>query len=470
MTSTTRYCRRCDQQYAVAPTCYSCPECETELVAWNVGQTVELETVSFSPVLSFDDGPEPAEALVGQRLAHYEIERFLGQGGMARVYLATHLTLERPCAIKVLRPATMERDENAADAFLAEARAAAALVHPHVVALHTIGQAEGRHYIEMEYVNGQSLGRLLDRAGVLEPLEATRLMLQVSSALAAAHDSGMVHRDIKPGNVMVTAAGDAKLADFGLAKRIATKQPLAGGLLCGTPNYMAPELFLGQAASKQSDIYAMGVTYYSLLVGRLPVETQSLNELVRFHAQRTAIDITAAESQLPPGVVNILRRALDRDQTRRYEHAGELYGELFAAFGGLRPLRSLLDEAFQNTSIEVSECGDRFAVRVLLPTGREQTVYVEINQDAETGESIVRAFSICGRATDHGYYERALQLNATISHGSVALQSIDGEPHFVMVNAYPRATCDPEEIRTSVLEIAKHSDEVEHLLSGEDRY
>ena len=150
-------------------------------------------------------------------------------------------------------------------------------------------------------------------------------------------------------------------------------------------------------------------------------------------------------------------------------NSGELYEDLSATFGSLRPLRALLQTAFRDTLVEIHEQEQHFAIRVELPHGRQQTVHVETGQDAETGEAIVRAFSVCGRATDH-YYERALQLNATISHGSVAIQTIDGEPYFVMVNAYPRATCDPEEIRKSVLEIAKHADEVEGLLSREDRY
>lgn len=469
MLETKRYCRSCNQHFEVEATSELCPVCDTQLVSWRDGQTVELDTVSFTKADSLNEAAEPPESLVGQRLANYQIERFLGQGGMARVYLAKHLTLERPCAIKVLRPITIKRDKDAAEAFLAEARSAAALVHPHVVALHTIGEAEGRHYIEMEYVSGESLGRLLERSGVLDPLEATRLMLQISSALAAAHAVGMVHRDIKPGNVMVTTARDAKLADFGLAKRLTTNQPVGGGMLCGTPNFMAPELFTGRPATTQSDIYAMGVTYFSLLVGRLPVETQSINELVRFHHRGTEIDIDPIGADLPAGVVRILQRALSKEGSARHEDAAALYEELAAMFGSLRPLRSLLEEAFRGAAVEITEHDERFAIRVALASGREQTVYVEIGEDAESRESIVRAFSICGRATED-YYERALQLNSTISHGSVAIQSIDGDPHFVMVNAYPQATCDPKEIRASVLEIAKHSDEVEHLLSGEDRY
>ena len=288
MKQSNRYCRRCDQQFAVEDSSSSCPQCDTEFLSAGLEQTIDLDTADFARAPSIQEAAEPPEALVGTRLANYKIERFLGQGGMARVYLATHLTLERPCAIKVLRPVTIERDKNAAEAFLIEARAAAALVHPHVVALHTIGKSDRRHYIEMEYVSGQSLGRLLQTSGALDPLEATRLMLQISSALAAAHEVGMVHRDVKPENVMVTDTRDAKLADFGLAKRITSKQSIDGTVLCGTPNYMAPELFAGRSATKQSDIYAMGVTYFSLLAGRLPVETQSVNELIRFHASQNS--------------------------------------------------------------------------------------------------------------------------------------------------------------------------------------
>ncbi len=469
MAEATKYCENCDRQCYVDAEADRCPDCDNELATWTGDQTVELETVRFSHVQSVNDVPEPASALVGQQLANYRIEEFLGQGGMARVYRAKHLTLERLCAIKVLRPATIERDNNAAEAFLAEARSAAALVHPHVVALHTIGESDGRNFIEMEYVDGQSLNQLVQQEGTLAPLEATRLMLQVSSALAAAHDNGMIHRDIKPGNVMITKSRSAKLADFGLAKQIATKTPAPTGTLCGTPNFMAPELFTGNSASKQSDIYAMGVTYFSMLTGELPGQTQSINELVRFHAQRSAIEIRNLAKDLPDGVLRIMQQSLATEQSDRFIDATELHDALSATFSSLRPLRSLIDEAMQRYSVDITEHDETFAIRVPLANGRQQTVQVEINIDGETGESIVRAFSICGRATD-AFYERALKLNATISHGSIAIESIDGEPHFVMVDAYPQTTCDPEEIRKSILEIAKHSDEVEHLLTGDDRF
>jgi len=471
MTETTRYCRSCQRRFSVAAEEQRCPQCGETLGPWGDHPTLELDSVSFAPVsethVEADEG-EPVQELVGQELAQYRIERFLGQGGMARVYLARHLTLERPCAIKVLRART-QQTQQALESFLAEARAAAALVHPHVVALHSIGEVGGRHFIEMEYVAGRSLAEVARAAGRLEPLEATRFMLQISSALAAAHQMGMVHRDIKPANVMVTAAGDAKLADFGLAKRL-TKGQSSAGALCGTPNYMAPELFAGQAASQRSDIYAMGVTYFSLLIGRLPVETNSLTELMRFHTvDECEFDWELAADEIPAGVLEVLQRCLAREPGERYQDASALHAALRAVFGTLRSLGSLLREALAAEPLEIEGVEPQFTIRVPLDQGRSQTVRVEGLADVQTRESIIRVFSICGPATA-AYYEKALHLNAAVSHGAIAIEEVAGSPHFVMVNAYPRATCDPEEIHKSVFDIARHSDELEQLLTGADRH
>ena len=466
MSATTRYCRSCQQRFTIERDDPHCPQCGDTLAAWISSPTVQLDDVNLQQTR---EDSEPAEAPIGQRLANYQIEKFLGQGGMARVYLATHLTLERPCAIKVLRPSTLERDERAIDSFLAEARSSAALTHPNVVTLYTIGEEDGRHFLEMEYVAGQSLAWHVEDQGQLAPLEATQFMLQVSSALTAAHEMGMIHRDIKPANVMVTESQVAKLADFGLAKRVSGKSSMAGGFLCGTPNFMAPELFTGKAATMRSDVYAMGVTYYSLLTGRLPVETQSMNELIRYHAANDVLDASEVSSQLPASISDVLRRCLARNMNARYEQAGELRDELRAVLGGLRSLESLLDEAFADDSLQLDWQDGQCTIPVRLPDGRAQTVRVEIVTDAESSEEIIRVFSVCGPTSDC-YYERALHLNATISHGAIGIENVAGTPHFVMVNSYPRATCDPQEIHASVVEIAKHSDHVEQLLTGKDRF
>lgn len=468
MVKSTRYCQRCDEEIEVSPAEVDCPRCGNRLSAWTDDATLDLEQthVLDSPA----EDPEPAEKTVSQQFANYQIDRFLGQGGMARVYLATHLSLQRPCAIKVLRPSTLERNDRAAESFLSEARLSAAINHPHAVTLYTIGQCDGQNFLEMEYVHGKTLGRLVQEQGKLDPLQATTLMFQISSALAAAHDLGMIHRDIKPANVMVTKAQLAKLADFGLAKQIQTDRPVAGEALSGTPSYMAPELFRGRAASTQSDVYAMGVTYFSLLTGHLPIEAPSINELVRFHSKNDVLRILDVESdKLPAGVVRVLQKSLGRDVTKRYAHGCELRDDLRAALGGLRSIDSLLQEALTGSLMRPEFDGQRHHVRVKLADGRNQTVTVECVEDTETLEEIIRVFSVCG-PTSANYYERALHLNAAMCHGAIGIETVSGAPHFVMVNSYPRATCDPQEIRSSLEEVAKYADQVEHLLTGEDRF
>jgi len=489
MVKSTRYCQRCDDEFDIPRTETRCPECGDPLSASFDDPTFDDPTFDHHLTLDLDEAigskslgskslkskslgedQEPAEELVGRQLANYQIEKFLGQGGMARVYLATHLSLQRSCAVKVLRPSTLERGDRAIESFLREARLSAAINHPHAVALYSLGHSDGRHYLELEYVDGSSLGQLVREHGKMDPLQATSWMYQISSALACSHDLGMIHRDIKPANVMVTKSRLAKLADFGLAKQLAADRPLSGEALSGTPSYMAPELFRGHAASTQSDVYAMGVTYFALLTGRLPVDQPSIGDFVRFHSEHDVLRfIDFDDERLPIGVVQVLQKSLGRDVSERYEDGCELRDELRAVLGGLRSLESMLDESLAGSSMRPEFDGRRYHIRVRLPDGRNQVVTVECVQDAETDEEIVRVFSVCG-PTSVSYYERALHLNAAMSHGAIGIETVSGRPHFVMVNSYPRATCDAHEIRTSITELAKYADQVERLLTGEDHF
>jgi serine/threonine-protein kinase len=411
-----------------------------------------------------------SDEIVGRQIGIYQIDAFLGKGGMARVYHATHLMLERPCAVKVLNVQLVERNPEYVDQFLAEARAAASLVHPHVVTIHTIGHDDGLHYIEMEYVPGRSLHRFIESAGRPDPTAATNFAVQICSALAEAHRIGLVHRDVKPANVLVTAAGVAKLADFGLAKRVVAATRTSGGRApAGTPHYMAPELFDGHPADSRSDVYAMGVTYFFLLTGQLPFMGQSLTDLAIRHAMDPVPDIRAVRPDVPNDAVAVINRCMAKDPTDRYAHGGELHEELGAVYGGLRSLASLLDEALAQTSIRVEGRGERFTAHVPLASGRSQTVIVESCAAEAFAERVVKIFSICGPASE-AYFRHALELNAKIPHGAIAIETINGKPHFVMGNSYPRATCDPEEIRRSVITIANHADDVERLLTAGDRY
>ena len=465
------FCHGCNEKFSVPEDCRECPQCGSTLHMMSDAPTLAFHNLAARGTHLAGTGEltDMDDFLVGRRLGTYDIEGFLGKGGMARVYRARHLMLERPCAIKVLNPQLVERSPEYVDMFLSEARAAASLVHPHVVAIHTIGQDEGLHYIEMEYVIGQSLHRHVTSRGRPDPTLATKFMLQISSALSEAHRVGMVHRDLKPANVLVTSSGVAKLADFGLAKPVlslrATSNPRSSA--AGTPHYMAPELFESHPADHRSDVYAMGVTYFFLLTGRLPFIDQTITDLAKRHATEPVPDIRRLSPDVPADAVRVVLRCMAKDPRDRYSNADELYQEIKAVYGGMRSLASLLREALENLEVQVEGSGDHFEVLVRLRNGRSQKVYIESTTAHCIAERIVKIYSVCGPVNE-SFCRRALELNSVIPHGSIAIESVAARPHFIMGNTYPRATCDPEEIRHSLSTIASHADEIERFLTARD--
>ena len=206
----------------------------------------------------------------GKRLGKYLLKTKLGQGGMGTVYLAIDTRLKRNVALKVL-PKEMAADEAAVKRFLREARVAARLNHPNVVAVYDVDRQRGFCFLVMELVDGRTASELL-REGPLSWTEATRLVADACRGLVAAHEAGLVHRDIKPSNIMRTNDGLVKLADFGLAKVMddpgPAKNPLTqSGTILGTPHYMSPEQCRGEPVDARSDLYSLGATYYTLLAG-----------------------------------------------------------------------------------------------------------------------------------------------------------------------------------------------------------
>jgi serine/threonine protein kinase len=192
-----------------------------------------------------DDGFPIPDPLLGGTLGQYQLEALVGRGSMGRVYRASHMGLHRPCAVKVMNPGLVARQPQVRERFWAEARAVAQLLHPHVVTVHNLGSDRGFHFIEMEYVpGGVSLRDQIIREGPFDAVRASVLVRQVLLALEAAHRSGLVHRDVKPANVLMSNIGHAKLADFGLVRR-SGEVSRAGLPVGGTPTYMAPELFEG---------------------------------------------------------------------------------------------------------------------------------------------------------------------------------------------------------------------------------
>lgn len=409
------------------------------------------------------------DALIGRKLHIYQCVSLVGAGAMGRVYLALHDDLQRHCALKILSPRHGVCDAEYVARFLQEGQAAAALIHPNIVTLHAVGQMAGTHFLEMEFIPGRSLQQLIREEGPLSADRALRLATMISDGLAAAHRAGIVHRDVKPDNVMVTRSGIAKIGDFGLAKRVLTSanDPLANAL-CGTPSYMAPELFQGQAASPASDVYALGLCLFQLLIGRLPWREVSLIELARCGRTETVPNIRELRPELSLELAECVALMTAPTPDRRPVDAAAASLLLRAVLGLERDLESLLIEAFGNDpTVTWTRSGENYCVTRRLPGARQQRVFLEPTSHA-VHERVLLLYSICCPAIP-SYYEQALLQNAIVLHGSLAIREINGQKMFVVINAYPRSTVAPEEIRQSVLEIADQADQVEQRLTEQDQ-
>ncbi len=408
------------------------------------------------------------DALIGRKLHVYQCVSLVGAGAMGRVYLALHDDLRRHCALKILSPRRGVCDPELIAQFLQEGQAAAALIHPNIVALHAVGQLGGTHFLEMEYVPGRSLQQLIREEGPLPADLALRLATMVADGLAAAHRAGIVHRDVKPDNVLITREGIAKLGDFGLAKRrLPTEVDSADQTIIGTPNYMAPELFQGQGASSSSDVYALGLCLFQMLIGRLPWQEVSIVQLIRSGRTETVPNIRDLRPELSLELAECVALLTAPDPDRRPADGVAASLLLHAVLGLERDLESLLLEAFGNdTTVTWVRNGENYCVTRQLPGDRKQKVFLEPTPHA-AHERVLLLYSICCPATP-SYYEQALLQNAIVLHASLAIREIDGQKMFVVINAYPRSTVAPEEIRRSVLEIATQADQVEHRLTGHD--
>jgi len=265
--------------------------------------------------------PSPAAAaddLIGRRLGGYRFLRRLGSGGMADVYLAEQTSLGRHVAVKVLRPAALQ-DPAAVERFEQEARAAASLVHGQIVQIHEVGCIEGIHFLVEEYVAGPSLRAWLDRRGPLEPRQALWVLAQVGSALVRAARQGIVHRDIKPENLLVTPAGEVKVADFGLARVVSDDLALTrDGMTLGTPLYISPEQGEGRPVDARSDLYSLGATVYHLLAGRPPFTAESPIGVVMAHIREPLPPLAGLRPDLPAGLCEVVERLLAKDPAARF--------------------------------------------------------------------------------------------------------------------------------------------------------
>ncbi|MEI6241247.1 MAG: serine/threonine-protein kinase, partial [Planctomycetia bacterium] len=264
--------------------------------------------------------------LSGRRLGGYRLVRRLGSGAMADVYLAEQESLARQVAVKVLRPDTV-RQATAVQRFAQEARAAAGLVHGHIVQIHEVACVDGVHFLAEEYVAGPTLKAWLTVRGPLDARQAVAVLGQVGSALVRAAEQGVVHRDIKPENLLVTPAGDVKVADFGLARVLAGPEGMdltQDGMTLGTPLYMSPEQAEGRPVDTRSDLYSLGATIYHLLAGRPPFDGATPLAVAMAHINQPATPIATLRPDLPAGLCEIVNTLLAKQPAERYASPTDL--------------------------------------------------------------------------------------------------------------------------------------------------
>jgi tRNA A-37 threonylcarbamoyl transferase component Bud32 len=284
----------------------------------------------------------PAEALIGQDVGHYRVTALIGSGGMGAVYLSVHPTIGSRVAIKVLHP-EMARDREAVRRFFAEARAVNLIHHENIINILDLAELpDGRSYIVMEYLEGEPLAAHLRQRGPLETAEALGIMFPVLAALDAAHEHGVVHRDLKPDNIFLTRGGHVKVLDFGIAKL----EPLTGesaltqtGAIIGTPMYMSPEQATGRTSEvdRRTDIYAAGVLLYEMLSGHTPFRATTLLELISKLVVEEPAPLRTHRPDVTEELDAVVMHALAKERTARFDSAAQMAAALGRAVPGVAP-------------------------------------------------------------------------------------------------------------------------------------
>ncbi len=265
----------------------------------------------------------------------YEVFQHIGQGGMADVFLAVDTILNRQVAIKILR-SELCTDAVSVLRFEREAQSATALAHPNIVEIYDVGEYKGHHYIVMEYVSGKSLKTMIQQRGALLTEEAIDIMIQLTGATAEAHRRGIIHRDIKPQNVIVKSDGSIKMLDFGIALAKGSMQLTQANNVMGSVHYLAPELAKGQSASPQSDIYALGICLFEMLTGDVPFKAEQAVQVALMHMHNEMPEVRSINPEIPQSVENIVIRATAKDPDKRYNSCNEMLEDLRTC---LRPER-----------------------------------------------------------------------------------------------------------------------------------
>ena len=264
----------------------------------------------------------------GQKINdRYQIIRTIGEGGMANVYLAHDLILDRDVAVKILR-GDLADDEKFVRRFQREAIAASSLSHPNIVEMYDVGEDDGKYYIVMEYVDGKTLKNLIKKRGGLTLPEVIDIMTQLTSAIACAHDSNIIHRDIKPQNVLIKEDGLVKITDFGIAMALNSNELTQTNSVMGSVHYLPPEQANGKGATVKSDIYSLGIVMFELLTGQLPFKGENAVEIAIKQMKNQIPSVCNINSLIPQSVENIILKACAKNPKNRYANVVEMYNDI----------------------------------------------------------------------------------------------------------------------------------------------
>ena len=265
----------------------------------------------------------------------YQIIKTLGEGGMANVYLAHDNILDRNVAVKVLR-GDLANDEKFVRRFQREALSASSLSHPNIVEMYDVGEDDGQYYIVMEYVDGKTLKQVLKQRGHLSITEVVDIMLQLTDGLAHAHDAYIIHRDIKPQNIMILSNGMIKITDFGVATALNSTQLTQTNSVMGTVHYLPPEQANGKGSTVRSDIYSMGIMMYELLTGLVPYKGESAVEIALKHLREPLPSVRKVDPTIPQSIENVIIRATAKNPKNRYTDAREMHEDIKTALDDSR--------------------------------------------------------------------------------------------------------------------------------------
>ncbi|MBE6373356.1 MAG: hypothetical protein E7055_14970 [Lentisphaerae bacterium] len=312
---------------------FQCPLCKGIVSAENSDMGNSVQCGHCGKPVTVPTSRTASGSVIGDFIILHE----LGRGGMGVVYLAHQISLDRPAALKILAENFAKNAEYVVG-FIKEARAAAKLNHPNIVQAYAVGDDEGIFYFAMEHVNGETMSNILKRETKLKVDQAIDIIRQIAEALDYAwQEEKLVHRDIKPDNIMLTSSGRAKLADLGLAKVGNENSKAEGDEVMGTPQYISPEQLTGDTLDNRTDIYCLGATFYHFLTGRFPYEGATAVEIARQHLEGTLIPPSQIDPGIPEAVSNVVVKMMAKDPAQRYQSAGKLAEDLAMIKRGQNP-------------------------------------------------------------------------------------------------------------------------------------